>query len=66
MGGGLDFPLFQRDRGRIQVTLITVAADLVQDAFLRYAFPACEGTAFRLAELGNNAGFYGAAKLFID
>ena len=40
--------------------------DLVQDAFGRYAFPACEGTAFRLAELGNDAGFYGAAKLFID
>ena len=40
--------------------------DLVQDAFGRYAFPACEGTSFRLAELGNDAGFYGAAKLFID
>ena len=40
--------------------------DLVQDAFGRYAFPPCEGTAFRLAELGNDAGFYGAAKLFID
>ena len=40
--------------------------DLVQDAFVRYAFPPCEGTAFRLAELGNDAGFYGAAKLFIN
>ena len=40
--------------------------DLVQDAFGRYAFPPCEGTAFRLAELGNDAGFYGAAKLFIN
>ena len=40
--------------------------DLVQDAFGRYAFLPCEGTAFRLAELGNDAGFYGAAKLFIN
>lgn len=40
--------------------------DLVQPAFLKYAFPPCEGTAFHLAELGNDAGFFGAAKLFVD
>lgn len=40
--------------------------DLVQPAFLKYAFPPCEGTEFHLAELGNDAGFFGAAKLFVD
>ena len=40
--------------------------DLVQAAFRKYAFPPCEGTLFALAELGNDAGFYGAAKLFIN
>ena len=40
--------------------------DLVQPAFARYAFPPAEETAFRLAELGNDAGIYGAAKLVFD
>ena len=39
--------------------------DMVQPYFLKYAFPACEGTEFALAELENDAGFYGAAKLMI-
>ena len=39
--------------------------DLLRPVFLRYAFPACEGTQFTLAELGNDAGFFGAAKLFV-
>ena len=38
----------------------------LQPAFLKYAFPACEKTAFHLAQLGNDAGFFGAAKLFIE
>ena len=40
--------------------------DLLQPAFVRYAFPAAEQTGFRLAELGNDAGIYGAAKLIFD
>ena len=39
---------------------------LVQPEFVKYAFPACEETEFHLAELGNDAGFFGAAKLFVD
>ena len=40
--------------------------ELVQPEFVKYAFPACEETEFHLAELGNDAGFFGAAKLFVD
>ncbi len=40
--------------------------DLLQPAFVRYAFPAAEQTGFRLADLGNDAGIYGAAKLIFD
>lgn len=40
--------------------------DHVQPVFKEYAFPSCEDTRFTLAELGNDAGFYGAAKLFIS
>ncbi|MDO4207220.1 MAG: ROK family glucokinase [Lachnospiraceae bacterium] len=40
--------------------------ELVQPEFVKYAFPACEETKFHLAELGNDAGFFGAAKLFVD
>lgn len=39
--------------------------DHVQPFFKKYAFPACEDTQFRLAELGNDAGFFGAAKLLL-
>ncbi|MCQ2530462.1 MAG: ROK family protein [Lachnospiraceae bacterium] len=40
--------------------------DMVQPYFLKYAFPACEGTEFALAKLENDAGFYGAAKLILQ
>ena len=40
--------------------------DLIQPAFVRYAFTPAEGTGFRLAELGNDAGIFGAAKLVFD
>ena len=40
--------------------------DLVQTAFLKYAFPAAEPTKFALAALGNNAGIYGAASLALQ
>ncbi len=40
--------------------------DMVQPYFLKYAFPACEGTEFALAKLENDAGFFGAAKLMIQ
>lgn len=39
--------------------------DLVQPAFVKYAFPATESTRFGLAMLGNDAGIYGAAKLVL-
>lgn len=38
----------------------------VEPAFRRYAFPSCAGARFALAQLGNDAGIYGAAGLFID
>ena len=34
--------------------------------FDKYAFPACAGTRFALASLGNDAGAYGAFKLILD
>ena len=40
--------------------------DLVQTAFVKYAFPAAEPTKFALAALGNNAGIYGAASLALQ
>ncbi len=40
--------------------------DMVRPAFRKYAFPACEQTDFRLAQLGNDAGFFGAVKLFLN
>lgn len=36
--------------------------DLVQNAFVKYAFPPAECTEFALASLGNDAGICGAAK----
>ena len=38
--------------------------DPVEAAFRAYAFPACAGARFALAQLGNNAGIYGGAALF--
>lgn len=37
----------------------------VEPAFRKYAFPACRGAKFALAELGNDAGIYGAAGLVL-
>lgn len=38
-----------------------ILTDAVQRYFEHYAFHACRGTKFALAELGNDAGIYGAA-----
>ncbi len=37
-----------------------------EKAFRRYAFHACKATRFALAQLGNDAGAYGAFKLVLD
>jgi len=39
---------------------------LIKETFQKYAFFANENTDFVLAELGNDAGIYGCAKLIID
>ena len=44
-------------------SLITETA---HQSYVKYCFHSCENTPFKLAELGNNAGIYGAAKLVID
>ncbi|MCC8167773.1 MAG: ROK family glucokinase, partial [Clostridiales bacterium] len=41
-------------------------ADKVQKAFTGYAFRACRDTQVALAQLGNDAGIYGAVKLMIE
>ena len=43
-----------------------IILDAVQEAFIRYAFPAAEETRFELATLGNDAGICGAARLMLD
>lgn len=43
-----------------------IILDLVSEAFREYAFPASEGTEFALAELGNDAGICGAARLMLE
>ncbi|MCD8118232.1 MAG: ROK family glucokinase [Lachnospiraceae bacterium] len=40
--------------------------DAVQKQFEDRAFPACKGTRFALAELGNDAGIYGGMKLVLE
>lgn len=40
--------------------------DVLEKYYRRYAFPACKDTPIVLAELGNEAGIYGAAKLALD
>ena len=42
-----------------------IILDVVQESFVRHAFPASEGTGFTLAALGNDAGVYGAARLIL-
>jgi len=43
-----------------------IILDGVARYFREYAFPAAEGTAFALAELGNDAGIYGCVHLILD
>lgn len=43
-----------------------VLVDRVQSYFVKYAWPGIRGTKFALAELGNDAGIYGAASIVID
>lgn len=43
-----------------------IILDVVQEAFVRHAFPAAEETRFELATLGNDAGICGAAWLALD
>lgn len=43
-----------------------VVIDYIQKYYKEYAFTGCKDTAFALAELGNDAGIYGAAKLVLD
>lgn len=42
-----------------------ILLDYIQKYYKKYAFVACKGTKFALAELGNDAGIYGAAKLVL-
>lgn len=40
--------------------------DVLKKYYRKYAFPACKDTPIVLAELGNEAGIYGAARLVLD
>jgi glucokinase len=42
-----------------------ILLSFVKPAFAQYAFPACRETGFALAELGNDAGIYGAAGIIL-
>lgn len=42
-----------------------ILLDYIVGPFQKYAFSECRGTRFALAELGNDAGIYGAAKLVL-
>ena len=42
-----------------------VLLDYIIPTYKRYAFSGCKETKFALAELGNDAGIYGAAKLVL-
>lgn len=42
-----------------------ILLDFIRKNYRKYAFMACKDTAFALAELGNDAGIYGAAKLVL-
>ena len=39
--------------------------DEIADVYVKYAFPACREAKIALAELGNDAGIYGAAALIV-
>lgn len=43
-----------------------VLVDRVQSYFVKYVWPGCRGIKFALAELGNDAGIYGAASMIIS
>lgn len=43
-----------------------VLVDRVQAYFKKYVWPGCRNIKFALAELGNNAGIYGAASMMIE
>ncbi|MCR1840925.1 ROK family glucokinase [Murimonas intestini] len=43
-----------------------VVIDYIRKYYREYAFSGCKDTAFALAELGNDAGIYGAARLVLD
>ena len=42
-----------------------ILLSFVEPEFEKYVFPPCKGAKFALAELGNDAGIYGAAKLVL-
>ena len=42
-----------------------ILIDRVQAYFVKYAWPGIRGIKFALAELGNDAGIYGAASIAI-
>ena len=42
-----------------------ILIDYVQKYYKQYAFLSCKETSFALAQLGNDAGIYGAAKLVL-
>ncbi|MDO5425394.1 MAG: ROK family glucokinase [Eubacteriales bacterium] len=44
----------------------TVVLDYIQKYYKEYAFSACKDAVFALAQLGNDAGIYGAAKLVLE
>lgn len=44
----------------------TILLEYIQKYYQEYAFSACKNAAFALAELGNDAGIYGAAKLILS
>ena len=39
--------------------------DAIADVYVKYAFQACREAKIALAELGNDAGIYGAAALIV-
>ena len=43
-----------------------VLLDVLEKYYQKYAFPACRSARMVLAELGNDAGIYGAARLLLD
>ena len=42
-----------------------ILIDTIQKYYVPAAFHACRGTEFKLAELGNDAGMYGAVRMVL-